>query len=114
MVASGGITFPETGSDGSVLELLKGIGVEVTDVRSALAPVYVKDYPYEELSGISLSDVTVTAYSSDAANTCKGKAARMTGDLLFTGTPAGVGPVHIGDHLEGWVADRKVLDFYCR
>ena len=84
VVASGGITFPETGSDGSVLELLKDIGVEVTDVRSALAPVYVKDYPYEELSGISLSDVTVTAYSSDAANTCKGKAARMTGDLLFT------------------------------
>ena len=37
-----------------------------------------------------------------------------TGDLLFTGTPAGVGPVHIGDHLEGWVEDRKVLDFYCR
>ena len=36
------------------------------------------------------------------------------GDLLFTGTPAGVGPVHIGDHLEGWVEDRKVLDFYCR
>ena len=37
-----------------------------------------------------------------------------TGDLLYTGTPAGVGPVHIGDHLEGWVEDRKVLDFYCR
>ena len=84
VIASGGITFPETGSDGTVLEILRGFGVEVTDVRSALAPVYVKDYPYEELSGISLSDVTVTAYSSDAANTCKGKAARMTGDLLFT------------------------------
>ena len=26
-----------------------------------------------------------------------------TGDLLYTGTPAGVGPVHIGDHLEGWL-----------
>ena len=84
VIASGGITFPETGSDGSVLEILKSLGVEVTDVRSALAPVYVENYPYEELSGISLSDVTVTAFSSDAANTCKGKAARMTGDLLFT------------------------------
>ena len=37
-----------------------------------------------------------------------------TGDLLFTGTPVGVGPVHIDDHLEGWLEDRKVLDFYCR
>lgn len=37
-----------------------------------------------------------------------------TGDLLFTGTPVGVGPVNIDDHLEGWVEERKVLDFYCK
>lgn len=37
-----------------------------------------------------------------------------TGDLLYTGTPVGVGPVHIDDHLEGWVEDRKVLDFKCK
>ena len=37
-----------------------------------------------------------------------------TGDLLYTGTPVGVGPVHIDDHLEGWVEDRKVLDFNCK
>ena len=34
-----------------------------------------------------------------------------TGDILYTGTPAGVGPVHIDDHLEGWIEDRKVLEF---
>ena len=37
-----------------------------------------------------------------------------TGDLLYTGTPAGVGPVHIGDHLEGWLEERKVLELNCR
>jgi len=37
-----------------------------------------------------------------------------TGDLLFTGTPAGVGPVKVNDHLQGWLEDRKVLDFYCK
>ena len=37
-----------------------------------------------------------------------------TGDLLYTGTPVGVGPVHIDDHLEGWLEDRKVLDFRCK
>ena len=36
------------------------------------------------------------------------------GDLIFTGTPAGIGPVSIGDHIEGYLADKKVLDFYCR
>lgn len=37
-----------------------------------------------------------------------------TGDLLYTGTPVGVGPVHIDDHLEGWLEDLKVLDFKCK
>ena len=33
-----------------------------------------------------------------------------TGDLLYTGTPAGVGPVHINDQLTGYLEDRKVLE----
>lgn len=36
------------------------------------------------------------------------------GDLLFTGTPAGVGPVKIGQHLQGYLEEKKVLDFYIR
>lgn len=34
-----------------------------------------------------------------------------TGDVLYTGTPVGVGPVKIDDQLEGYIEDRKVLDF---
>lgn len=37
-----------------------------------------------------------------------------TGDLLYTGTPVGVGPVKVGDHLEGFLEDHKVLDCFCR
>lgn len=33
-----------------------------------------------------------------------------TGDLIFTGTPAGVGPVSEGQHLEGYLEGHKVLD----
>lgn len=36
------------------------------------------------------------------------------GDLIYTGTPAGVGPVKINDHLQGFIGDQKVLDFYVR
>ncbi len=36
------------------------------------------------------------------------------GDLLFTGTPAGVGPVSIGQHLQGYLGEENVLDFYIR
>ena len=37
-----------------------------------------------------------------------------TGDILYTGTPMGVGPVKIDDHLEGYIEDRRVLDFNCK
>ncbi len=37
-----------------------------------------------------------------------------TGDILFTGTPVGVGPVHIDDHLEGYLEERKVMEIRCK
>jgi 2-keto-4-pentenoate hydratase/2-oxohepta-3-ene-1,7-dioic acid hydratase in catechol pathway len=33
------------------------------------------------------------------------------GDFIFTGTPAGVGKVEIGDHLQGFLEDEKLFDF---
>jgi len=33
------------------------------------------------------------------------------GDLIFTGTPAGIGPVSVNDHLQGYIGDKKLLDF---
>ena len=37
-----------------------------------------------------------------------------TGDLIFTGTPSGVGQVKIGDHLEAYISGRKMMDFFVR
>ncbi|WP_035564730.1 fumarylacetoacetate hydrolase family protein [Hymenobacter sp. IS2118] len=36
------------------------------------------------------------------------------GDLIFTGTPAGVGPVMIGDQLTGYLEDEKILELNIR
>jgi acylpyruvate hydrolase len=36
------------------------------------------------------------------------------GDLIFTGTPKGVGPVSKGDRLQGFIEDLKLLDFEIR
>ncbi|MBI1192252.1 MAG: 2-hydroxyhepta-2,4-diene-1,7-dioate isomerase [Bacteroidetes bacterium] len=33
----------------------------------------------------------------------------MPGDLLFTGTPAGVGPLRAGDHFEGWLLEDETM-----
>ena len=32
------------------------------------------------------------------------------GDLILTGTPEGVGPIKIGDHLEGFLNDKKIIN----
>src|SRR5690606_38638589 len=37
-----------------------------------------------------------------------------TGDLIFTGTPAGVGPVKIGDRLQGYIGEKALFDFEIR
>ena len=34
-----------------------------------------------------------------------------TGDLIFTGTPSGIGPVREGQHLEGYLEGKKLLEF---
>ncbi len=34
-----------------------------------------------------------------------------TGDLIFTGTPKGVGPTQIDDHFEAYIEDEKLLEF---
>ena len=36
------------------------------------------------------------------------------GDILFTGTPAGVGRVSIGNRLEGYIYNKKMFDFYVK
>jgi len=36
------------------------------------------------------------------------------GDLIFTGTPAGVGSISIGDHFEASLEDKRLLDFYIK
>jgi len=37
-----------------------------------------------------------------------------TGDLIFTGTPSGVGPVKIGDRLKAYLGDELMLDFFIK
>jgi 2-keto-4-pentenoate hydratase/2-oxohepta-3-ene-1,7-dioic acid hydratase in catechol pathway len=37
-----------------------------------------------------------------------------TGDMLFTGTPSGVGPVKPGDRLQAYIEDRIMLDFFVK
>jgi acylpyruvate hydrolase len=37
-----------------------------------------------------------------------------TGDLMFTGTPSGVGPVKAGDRLKAYIENKLMLDFFIK
>lgn len=37
-----------------------------------------------------------------------------TGDLIFTGTPSGIGPLRKDDHLVAYLGNRNLLDFYIK
>lgn len=60
IIAAGGASYPTTGSDGALAKLISGeLGIELKELRPALTPVFVENYPYGELSGISFKDVEI-------------------------------------------------------
>lgn len=73
IIATGGCSYPETGSDGSMFRILEEMGINLVPRRPALAPVFVQDYPYSALAGISFRDIELRL---------RNKAGK--GDLLFT------------------------------
>ncbi|HML37989.1 MAG TPA: aminoacetone oxidase family FAD-binding enzyme [Bacillota bacterium] len=60
IVATGGCSYPATGSDGSFLSVLENMGLEICPPAPALVPIYPEQYPYQGLSGISFQDALVT------------------------------------------------------
>lgn len=73
IVASGGCSYPETGSDGSMFAVLEDMGIALVPHKPALTPIFVQDYPYADLSGISFQGAEVRIGEGI-----------FTGDLLFT------------------------------
>jgi predicted Rossmann fold flavoprotein len=78
IVATGGLSVPNTGSDGVGLRELKRLGHAMNPVYAALTPLTATNSPFADLSGISLR-VTITA--RDDANA---RSATSTGGFLFT------------------------------
>jgi hypothetical protein len=76
IVASGGLSVPNTGSDGRGLAWLASLGHTIHPLYPALTPVVMDPAPFGDLAGISLP-VTITARDTT-------RAATATGGFLFT------------------------------
>lgn len=79
VIATGGCSYPTTGSDGAMFSVLqRELALEITELRPALAPVNVFDYPYKELAGLAFENVRLSVWRNDK------KITEGSGDLLFT------------------------------
>lgn len=76
IVATGGLSVPATGSDGTGLRIVEKLGHTLNPTYAALTPVTADPAPFGDLSGISLR---VTLSAKSAAHT-----ASATGGFLFT------------------------------
>ena len=76
IVASGGLSVPNTGSDGFGLTALAAHGHTIHPTYAALTPLTADPAPFASLAGVSLT-VTITAKSEN-------RSATATGGFLFT------------------------------
>ena len=76
IIATGGLSVPMTGSDGTGLRLLERLGHTIHTTYAALTPLVASSSQFASLSGVSLP-VTLTA-------TSRARTATATGGFLFT------------------------------
>lgn len=76
-LATGGVSYPLTGSDGDGHRMLGKLGVRVTELKPSLVPIETKEN-FAPLSGLTLKNVTLTAWLGDAAVYSE------MGEMLFT------------------------------
>lgn len=78
LISTGGKSYPATGSEGDGYNIAKNLGHTIIEPKPALTPVYVVDYPFSDLSGISFKGATLDLYRDSK------KIGSSQGDLLIT------------------------------
>ena len=78
IIATGGKSYPSTGSTGDTYQWLKEMGHKVIETRPGLVPIIVKNKWISELEGLSLKNVEIGLFINDK------KVASKFGEALFT------------------------------
>ncbi|TGY43854.1 NAD(P)/FAD-dependent oxidoreductase [Clostridium sartagoforme] len=77
IVTTGGKSYPTTGSDGSMFEILKNHGHTINNFYPALIPLVIKEGFVKNLQGIAIKEAVIST-------TIKKKKIQRQGDMLFT------------------------------
>ena len=78
ILATGGLSYPATGSTGDGLKFAKNLGHSITDIFPALVPLEVEEDFVKDLQGLSLKNVRVTLLTEDEFLD------EIFGEMLFT------------------------------
>ena len=78
LIATGGLSYPKTGSTGDGYGWAKGLGHKIMETTPALTPVLVNEKWIKELEGLSLKNVTVSVFQNNR------KHDERFGEALFT------------------------------
>lgn len=80
IIATGGMSYPRTGSDGSGYDLAKTLGHSIVPPKPALVALSIEEYPFKHLAGNSVRDAWVSLYHNEE----KAAYEQRKGDVLFT------------------------------
>ena len=80
VVATGGLSYPLTGSTGDGYELAASVGHTVTELVPSLVPLTVKEGWCSALQGLSLKNISVSVYKGDSSK----PVFTDFGELMFT------------------------------
>jgi predicted Rossmann fold flavoprotein len=78
VIATGGASYPKSGSTGDGYRFAASMGQPVTEIGPALTPLLIRNFPFASLSGISFQQMHFSVWRA------KKKIADCTGDVLFT------------------------------
>ena len=108
IVTTGGKSFPNTGSDGFMYDVLKKYGHTITPIYPALIPLVIKEEFVKSLQGVSMKDVVISAK-------VKKRKIEKIGDMIFTHFGiSGPGVLKLSSYINKALSDGEVqvqLDF---
>ncbi|WP_110956224.1 BaiN/RdsA family NAD(P)/FAD-dependent oxidoreductase [Anaerosinus massiliensis] len=78
ILATGGASYPGTGSTGDGYSLAEQVGHSIVEIRPSLVPLEVEEEWIKELQGLSLRNVRVTVFSGET------KIGEDFGEMIFT------------------------------
>ncbi|MBU4440610.1 MAG: NAD(P)/FAD-dependent oxidoreductase [Acetobacterium sp.] len=82
ILATGGKSYPSTGSDGGFFKVLKSYGHQISQLAPGLVPMNTKEDWPRDLQGLALKNVALTLYQKTPKGQKKVKS--MLGEMLFT------------------------------